>query len=271
MRLLSEGTRLADRYALIRRLGSGGMSEVWLARDRQTESVVALKFISGDGADAGARERLRREWQIGSRLMHAHILRIFEYHDDPDGPFYSMQYLGGVDLGALAGTPLDNLLPPIALVADALRYAHAKGVVHRDIKASNVLLDARGAPYLTDFGVASLPAVDAAPSGGSPIAMGPGQRAGSPARPADDIYALGILICELISGAPPGESRPLRLEAPDAVKALLEAMLADDPERRPDAAGVARRLADAGFPGAAARKVPHEAGELPAEADVAVA
>src|SRR5690606_11972502 len=95
--------------------------------------------------------------------------------------------------------PADSLRP-FGLIADALRYAHAKGLVHRDIKASNILLDARGAPYLIDFGIAA-PGTES--GGGSPIAASPQQRAGEPAQPADDIYALGVLMHEILTGGPP--------------------------------------------------------------------
>ena len=78
MRVLKEGTRLADRYALIRRLGAGGMSDVWLAGDRQTDAPVVLKFLSMELADvAGSKALLHKEWRIGSRMMHPHIARVF--------------------------------------------------------------------------------------------------------------------------------------------------------------------------------------------------
>ena len=88
MRTLKEGMRLAGRYTLIRRLGSGGMAEVWLADDSRTQSQVALKLLSGDSsADPAQKSLLKREWTIGSRLMHANIVRAFEFHDDPDGAY----------------------------------------------------------------------------------------------------------------------------------------------------------------------------------------
>ena len=168
MRVLTEGTRLAQRYTLIRRLGAGGMAEVWLASDRQTDTRVALKFLAAGFTDNPAyRDLLHREWRIGSNLMHAHIVRVFEFHDDPDGAYYSLQFIGGVDLGVLSGQNPDEALRPVGLIADALRYAHAKGVVHRDIKAANILLDGRGAPYLVDFGVAAAPADGGSAGGGS--------------------------------------------------------------------------------------------------------
>ena len=82
-------------------------------------------------------------------------MRVFEFHEDQGAAFYSMQYVDGAELSAIAGQPLSDVLPAIGLLADALRYAHSKGVVHRDVKADNVLLDYNGAPYLGDFGVAA--------------------------------------------------------------------------------------------------------------------
>lgn len=242
MRVLQIGAQLANRYTLVRRLGSGGMSETWLARDRQTGKSVALKFLSSELAEKAVyRKILRKEWQLGSRLMHANIVRVFEYHDE-DEPYYSLQYLGGPDISVLTGEEPDLALRPIGLIADALRYAHGKNIIHRDIKASNVLLDNRGAPYLIDFGVAA--AADQPATGGSKIASSPQQLAGEPARPEDDIYALGVLIHELLSGHPPaGGAATL----PSSVQALVTEMLSEDPATRPNAESVVERLRDAGF------------------------
>ncbi|MFQ6007094.1 MAG: protein kinase, partial [Woeseia sp.] len=232
-----------DRYTLVRRLGSGGMSETWLANDRRTEKSVALKFLASALADrAGYRKLFHNEWRLGSRLMHANIIRVFEFHDHADGPFFGLQYLSGPDISVLAGEDTEIVLRPIGLIADALRYAHGKNVVHRDIKAANVLLDQRGAPYLIDFG-----------GGATPVAASPEQLAGKSPRPEDDIYSLGVLIYELVSGGPPGvEAGPLTAKngspVPTQVGSLVAGMLAPDPGFRPDADSVARSLRDAGFP-----------------------
>ena len=146
------GTDLADRYTLVRRLGDGGEGQTWLAEYRFTGIPVALKIVKDV---ANHSERLRAEWQLHIRLMHAHIVRVFEFHTDEGCAFYSQQYIDGPDLSELTGRPAAEILPAIGLVVDALRYAHGKGVVHRDLKGSNVLLDQNGAPYLCDFGVAA--------------------------------------------------------------------------------------------------------------------
>ncbi|MBT8108939.1 MAG: protein kinase [Gammaproteobacteria bacterium] len=243
---------MAERYTLERPLGRGGEASIWLATDRLTRASVALKIVPAQGSAA---RRLRDEWQTNLRLMHAHIARAFEFHEDQGVAFYSLQHVDGPDLASLTGNALADVLPPVGLVADALRYAHAKGIVHRDIKASNILLDYNGVPYLSDFGVASFAGSG---GGGSPVAASPQQRRGEAAQPADDIFALGVVVHELIAGVPPGDD-PLRAVSgesiPGAVSNLVNSMLDADAAARPDAAGVVDALRAAGFaPGAARTK-----------------
>ena len=256
---LKSGILLADRYTLRRRLGGTGDFAVWLAGDRVTRTDVALKLLVGDAARAPA---LRREWQTGLRLMHPHIVRAFEYHEPANAaspPAYSMQFIDGPALDVLALAPPADILPPLALLADALRYAHGKNIVHRDLKAANVLLDGNGAPYLIDFSAAAARGEN--PGGGSLIARSPQQLAGLPAEPADDIFALGGLLYELVSGRSPYSSAdterdireriaaPLTAEGlPPELTALVASMLAKDPRARPTAEEVIERLRGAGFP-----------------------
>lgn len=253
MQELSQGTRLVERYALIKKIGEGGMAELWLARDDRADATVTLKFLKASLLEtAGQRELFRKEWQVSSRLMHAHIARVFEYHDEAR-PFYAMQHIDGPDIGDLGGQPLESFLPALGFVADALRYAHGKDVIHRDVKGSNVMLDSRGAPYLIDFGIS------AAMTGGSAANASPQQRSGSAPQPADDVYALGVLAYELIAGRPPGDGDMRELQTasgepvPGAVAALLMDMLRENPDSRPTAEQVHERLAEAGFPAAPAR------------------
>ena len=258
MRDLERGVQLASRYTLVRKLGRGGTTEAWLASDRMTRASVVLKIAVDPRVDA---DLLRREWQLALRLVHAHIVRVFEFHSDDDVAFYTQQFIDGADAGILAGLSPHEVLAPIALILDALNYAHGKGVVHRDIKQSNILIDPNGSPYLIDFGVASIAADDV--GGGSLIAASPGQLRGEAPAPADDIFALGGLIYELISGQSPYRSastrddiesrQPPLLQAADgsdlapAISKLVARMLDKDPARRPDAATAHQQLIDAGI------------------------
>ncbi|MDH3351292.1 MAG: protein kinase, partial [Gammaproteobacteria bacterium] len=267
---LRKGIELANRFTLVRKLGGGGAAETWLATDRLTRASVALKILLDERVSAAD---FHKEWQTSIRLMHPHIVRVFEYNDEPDNIFYSLQYIEGPDIGVLSGAPLHDILPPIALLADALRYAHGKGVVHRDIKASNILLDRNGAPFLIDFGVAS--AGGDAPGGGSLIAASPQSLAGAAPQPADDIFALGGLIYELVSGRSPYSSAttvedihsavPPPLLAADGtavpieIQQLVARMLDKDAGARPNAESVAAALESAGF-GAAPAPVSYVAG-----------
>jgi len=266
MQDLQQGIELASRYTLVRKLGTGGAAQTWLATDRLTRAAVALKILASDrvsGAD------FHKEWQTSIRLMHAHIVRVFEFNDDTETPFYSLQFIDGPDVSALTGAPLPDILGPIALIADALRYAHGKGVVHRDIKASNVLLDQNGAPYLLDFGVAATAGTAAA--GGSLIAASPESLAGAAPQPADDVFALGGVIYELVSGSSPYSSSataediaskvPAALTradgsaVPAVIGSLVAAMLDKDAMARPAAKDVAAAIEEAGFaPGPAPRR-----------------
>ncbi len=254
MPILSEGARLANRYTLIRRLSAGAVTEVWLADDVRGGTRVALKcLVNALRADPARIELLAREWRISSRLMHANIIRVFEYHDEPDGAFFAMQFVGESSIALLCGEDPAASMRPMAMLADALRYAHGKGVIHRDIKAANILLDSRGIPYLCDFGVAATSGSKDMAASGTAVASSPQQLAGEPAGSADDIFAFGILLHELLTGAPPSDGRNSEIvvdgrPVPPALSQLIAEMLARDPQQRPEAAAVADRLAAAGFP-----------------------
>lgn len=271
MRILEKGMLLADRYVLVRQLGTGGMSDVWLADDRRSGSPVALKILAARLAgNSRYRSMLHAEWQLGLRLMHPNIVRVFEYHDDSEQPFYSLQYLDGPDISIVSQHELVDILRPFGLICDALRYAHGKGVIHRDIKAANILLDSRGIPYLIDFGVAATGLQDA--GGGTLIAASPQQLAGHNPDPTDDIFALGGLLYELLSGLCPYGTQPtaediknktvrplaevVKHDVPAALQVLLEEMLDKSAAGRPSAEFIASRLSEMGFPaGAVARRL----------------
>ncbi len=200
------GRVLNARYTLHERLGAGGQGEIWRARDPQRDSDIALKVLHPVAARiAPAWEALQREYAINSRLDHPHILKVFPPEATEDALLLPMELAGGGDLRRLRGADYLAIVPVLLEVAQALDYAHGRGVIHRDLKPGNVLLDARGAVKLADFGIAGtvLAAGSDTARGLSPFSASPQQLRGEPPAPADDIYGLGALAYELLSGHPP--------------------------------------------------------------------
>jgi WD40 repeat protein/tRNA A-37 threonylcarbamoyl transferase component Bud32 len=199
-------------YEVLGELGRGGMGVVYKARQAKLNRVVALKMILA-GAHAGEAElaRFRTEAEAIARLQHPHIVQIHEVGEHNGLPFFSLEFCAGGSLEKkLAGTPL----PPrdaaalVERLAQAMHAAHAKGVVHRDLKPANVLLTEDGIPKITDFGLAKLEQVGQTATGaimGTPSYMAPEQAGGKTAQigPAADVYALGALLYELLTGRPP--------------------------------------------------------------------
>jgi len=196
---LDIGQVLAARYELRRRLGRGPGGETWLALDQVTSREVVLKFAPG--GESGA-DRLQRERAVLAATSHPAVLSA-ERVSPADGPaFLVSDYLPGGDLSRLRGQTWPFILRRVVPVAEALGALHAAGYVHGDVKSTNVLLDADGLPHLADLGSARpIGAVEAGP--GSPYAMSPQRYAHEPAAVADDVYAVGAMLHELISGHPP--------------------------------------------------------------------
>ena len=228
---------LADQYRLERELGTGGMARVYLARDRKHDRDVAIKVLKADVAAAVGVDRFLSEIKTTARLKHPHILPLFDSGLADGSPFFVMPFVDGESLrvrvrrdGAL---PIDEAVRLLRQVADALGYAHGHGVIHRDVKADNVLV-ADGQAFLADFGIARAfapqdPGVTATGSAvalGTPAYMPPEQLVGATIDHRADVYAFGALAYELLSGAPPFEGA-----SPDVAAAHLT--------RQPDA--IARR------------------------------
>lgn len=203
---------LDNRFSLISLLGEGGMGQVWLACDEELEEKVALKVLHKDlSGTPHLVELLKNECRNTRKLIHPHIVRIFDFHRSNHLVYVSMEYIDGHNLdryrrdrGLLAYRDVIIRLLPII---DALSYAHGFGLVHRDVKASNVLIDRQGPIRLADFGIASVihsdPQGMTIKSGGSLFCMSPQQLSGSYPHPSDDIYALGVLMYDLLTGHPP--------------------------------------------------------------------
>ncbi len=213
------GLRSSPGYDVLEVLGRGGMGVVYRARQKALNRTVALKMIL-DGVHAGSRQvnRFRSEAEVIARLQHPNIVQIHEIGEHDGRPYLALEYVAGGTLErGLAGTPLpvDRAVRLVETLARAVQHAHERGVVHRDLKPSNVLLTAEGEPKITDFGLAKLLVGDSrqTESGalvGTPSYMAPEQVEGAPAviGPVTDIYALGAILYELLTGRPPfrGES-----------------------------------------------------------------
>jgi tetratricopeptide (TPR) repeat protein len=210
VRAAAQSTTLG-RYTLIERIGTGGQGEVWRAHDESRGVDIALKVLAPAAArNPAAWEALQHEHNITSRLQHAGILQVQPPERIDDVMVLPMELAGGGDLRRIRGAAYLEIVPVLLEVAEALEYAHARGVVHRDLKPQNVLFDSRGRVKLADFGIAGL--LPAASAGGgatemrwghSPFTASPEQLRGEPPNAADDIYGLGALAYELLSGHPP--------------------------------------------------------------------
>jgi serine/threonine protein kinase len=251
--MLESGQELSARFVLVRRLGAGGSGEVWLAQDRERECFVAVKILDGRALPrVAAKELLRREFDRLCVLDHPNVLRIDSLYRSAQHAWITMDYASGGDLSQLRGRGAAEILRALVPVAGALAYAHQQGIVHRDVKTSNVLFKSDGTPLLADFGLAL--ALDVAPSGaagrGSPYSMSRQQASGAPASVADDMYGFGAMLFELFTGYPPSypdansEKHPeLPATVPSRVAGLARRLLAPVAEDRPaDMCEVEREL-----------------------------
>jgi len=224
------GMAIADRpsipgYEILGVLGRGGMGVVYKARQVKADRLVAVKLIAL--ADPAVAARFRAEVEAIARLNHPNIVQVFEIGEAEGRPFYSLEYCPGGSLeGRLAGSPLSAAAAArlVETVARAAAAAHAAGVVHRDLKPANVLLTADGVPKLADFGIAKRTdaADDQTRTGsilGTPSYMAPEQALGESKRvgPACDVYALGAILYECLTGRPPFRAASL-LETLDQVR-----------------------------------------------------
>jgi tetratricopeptide (TPR) repeat protein len=198
------GTQLCGRFVLIEKLGAGGYGEVWRARDELRDTEVAIKILYSQFSNSEAAwEVFQREFTLTARLNHPGVLRVYEPVRAPDATVLPMVLATGGDLRQMRGAPYTRILPMLIDIAAALEFAHARRIVHRDLKPSNILLDGAGRPLLADFGAGATEGDSTSGPPGSPFSASPQQLAGEPARPADDIYGLGALAYELLSGYPP--------------------------------------------------------------------
>ncbi len=263
---------IAGRYRLIAIEGEGGMATVWRAMDEQLEREVAVKILRPQfGVDPGFATRFRNEARAAGALSHPNVVQVYDFGTDVESSdqYIVMQLVDGKDLSTVLKErgPLafDEAVSIGAAVADALDAAHRHGLIHRDIKPGNILITASGRTLVTDFGISRAIADASMTVTGTTIGsvhyFSPEQASGEEVGPPSDIYALGIVIYEMLSGRRPfeGESAagvalkrlnepppPLStgiLPIPPALESVVMRALARDPsERYPDAAAFAQAL-----------------------------
>lgn len=246
---------IAGRYSLDREVGRGGMGAVWLGRDEVLGRAVALKRLGmAPGATAPDVERAAREARLAARLSHPHVVAVFDLVDEGDVHWLVMEYVEGTTLAGLVQQR--GALDPaqaaaiVGQAADALTAAHEAGIVHRDVKPSNILVTHDGQVKLSDFGIAR---AEADPSltqtglvTGSPAYLAPEVASGGTATDASDVWSLGATLFHALAGKPPYEvgdnllgalyrivhEEPPRVPDPGWLGPLLEATMTRDPADR---------------------------------------
>jgi serine/threonine protein kinase len=258
-----------DRYELLEKLGAGGMGTVYRANDHGTGRVVALKFlVESLAGDPVLKRRFLREAQAAAALDHLNIGAIHGVEETEDGRLFIVMpyYEGGTLKSRIAKEPLSvtDAIACAEQVADGLAHAHAAGVIHRDIKPANLIFAGDGSLKILDFGIAKIVGEKLTRTGlvlGTLAYMSPEQAAGASLDHRTDLWALGVVFHEMLTGRPPFSApsiellfravrhdepptvRSLRAEVPPGVEAVVSRLLQKEPDRRyPDAASVAATL-----------------------------
>src|SRR5262245_61423021 len=253
---LTQGVLLAGRYEVLRPIGKGGMGRVYKARDRSLEEDVAIKVLRGELVrDPEMAHRFRSEIRLARKVSHPNVCRIHDYGEDQALLFISMEFIDGAGLKEHLAVPLtvDGAIEIVLQIARGLAAVHRHGIVHRDFKVSNIMVDGRGVVKLMDFGIAKDVASDrwsVTRTGqvfGTPEYMSPEQAGGRKVDFRSDIYSLGCVVFEVFTGVAPFKgTTPLatlykhareapRLDhpaLPAALRPVLARTLAKDPAER---------------------------------------
>ena len=240
------GTILAGRYRIHGLLGRGGMGEVYRAHDLILNQTVALKFLASAHVSEAALARFRNEVRIARQVSHPHVCRVYDLGVVEGLHFLSMEYIDGEDLASLlrriGRLPPDKAIELTRKICAGLSAAHERGVLHRDLKPANIMIDGRGQPRITDFGLAGLvqeiPLSDL--RSGTPDYMSPEQKAGKGVTVRSDFYALGLVLYEMFTGKSRQDtsSNPSELvkDLDPAIERVILRCLEKDPKRRPSSA-----------------------------------
>lgn len=208
---------LANRYQLLQTLGSGGMAVVYRAKDLTLERYVAVKLLRPDfSKDEGFRKRFHQEAKAAANLSHPNIVTVHDFGLDGDRLFIIMEYIPGINLKAMIREknviPIDEALDLIIQASNGIGYAHRAGLIHCDIKPHNMLVSPDGRLKVTDFGIArALTTITPDEKNtyvwGSPQYLSPEQAVGLPPSPASDVYSLGVVLYEMLTGKLPFYSK----------------------------------------------------------------
>lgn len=266
-------TPVGDRYEIGERLGAGGMSEVWSATDLRLGRPVAIKFLRADIEDPSARARIEAEARSAAKLSHPNIVNVYDAGEHENRPFVVMELADARSLADVIREegPLDpeRACSVATQVLAALGAAHAEGIVHRDVKPANILVGEDGTVKLADFGIAkslteaTVGLTMAGQVMGTPTYLSPEQAAGQPATARSDLYALGVVLFESLTGRPPytGDTpiavvtahahapvpdvREVSPSVPAALAATIQRVLSKDPaDRFSSAADMSEALRD---------------------------
>src|SRR5271168_2549372 len=269
------GTVLAGRYRVLGLIGKGGMGEVYRAYDLILNQAVALKFLRRAHMSEAALARFRNEVRIARQVSHPNVCRVYDIGFVEGLHFLSMEYLDGEDLDSLlrriGRLPQDKAIEFTRKICAGLAAAHERGVLHRNLKPANIMIDGRGQVRITDFGLAVLAEEVALGDirSGTPAYMSPEQKAGKEVTTRSDIYSLGLTLYEMFTGKRRGDTQTtptdLVKDIDPAVERVILRCMENDPKRRPSSALSVAMALPGGDPIAAALA----AGETPSPEMVA--